>query len=181
MKRRPRVGVVGYGSILDKEALGELFDDGVRRAIPVRVGGFERVFNQEASWRDVEGDERAVLNVVRAADSWFNGILIPDLARPEFTAFRRRERGYRLVEVDPDEVDPYDAGDRAEIDENEMVLTTTGEKVQDDITPIQSYARLCVEGASEWGDEFLTDFLATTDVNGRSGLASYLEPETSDA
>lgn len=181
MKRRPRVAVVGYGSILDRGDLGELFVDGVRRSVPIRVDGFERVFNQEASWRDVDGDERAVLNVERSDDGWFNGVLVTDLSREEFAAFRRRERGYRLIEVEPDEIDPYDADDRARIDENDLILTTTGERVRDDIAPIRSYARLCADGAADWGDEFLADFLATTEVDDGRSLARYLERETSDA
>lgn len=181
MKRRPRVAVVGYGSMLDKGDLRELFIDGERRSVPVKVDGFERIFNQEATWRDVDGNERAVLNVVRSDDSWFNGVLVPDLDRQELSKFRRRERGYRLVAVELDQIEPYSGPDRARIDGNDLVLTTTGEKVQDDIAPIRSYARLCVEGAADWGDEFLSDFLATTGVSEGRTLDGYLEREPSGA
>jgi hypothetical protein len=181
MTDRPRLAVIVYGSFLHPDDLAELFDDVQSRVVPVEVRDFDRRFNQEASWRETDGDRKAVLNVTPASDEWFNGILVADLSREEFREFRERERGYRLIEVDSDAIERYDRSaietDRTvngpDIESQDLVLTTTGLKTRDSIDPIDSYVDLCYDGASQWGVEFLQDFLRTTKLTTGEALKSY--------
>lgn len=181
MGTHPRLATVAYGSLLDPATLGELFDGIDGRVQPVKLQGFKRVFNQEASWRDVDDDQRAVLNVVPAEDAWCNGIVVPNLTREECHAFRERERGYRLIEVDPDRLDPYAAravdtdhvgGVGPRVDTQDLVLVPTGTRVTDDIAPIEPYVEECIAGASQWGETFRADFEATTATNTGTSLAT---------
>lgn len=185
MTDRPRVAVIVYGSILDPDDLAELFDNIQERAIPIMISGFTRVFNQEASWRETKGDQMAVLNVIRADEGQFNGVLVTDLSRAEFQEFRKRERGYRLVEVESHEINSYDSANieaevvsnRPDIETQDLILTTTGTKTRSDISPINSYVKLCRDGAKQWGEEFLQDFLETTKLNSGISLNTYISEE----
>ena len=91
-----RVGVVVYGSLLNRSDLCDLFSEPASRVQPVAVSGFQRRFDQEASWRESDGSHRAVLNVVTGSDDWFNGLFVGDITRSELRTYRERERGYRL-------------------------------------------------------------------------------------
>ena len=185
MSERPRVGAVVYGSVLNPTDLRELFDDISGRIRPVTVSGFQRIFDQEASWRETDGRHRAVLNVEQHPDRWFNGILIADISRSEFREFRERERGYRLVEVESDEIAPYESAEIAagdtetmstdEMESQDLVVTTVGGKQNDDILPVDDYVDICRAGAQRWGEQFLQDFMSTTRVNTGETLAEYVE------
>jgi len=174
MGTRPRLAVLVYGSLLAPTELDELFGNLPERVWPVRLQGFERICNQVASWRPTEADQQAVLNVVRNDDSWCNALVVTDLQRSEFEAFRERERGYRLTDVGSDYIEPYAPGDidTAQIDttkpplaEQDLTLVTTGTNVDQDIAPIPSYLSECLDGASQWGETFLEDFKTTTAAN----------------
>ena len=187
MSKRPRVGIIVYGSVLNPADLRDLFHTLSGRTRPVTVSGFERVFNQEASWRETGGQHRAVLNVKQNPDRWFNGVLITDVTRDEFSQYRERERGYRLVEVEQDEVEPYDpesiaaetidTTDAEEIRSQELLLTTVGEKQNEDILPIHDYVEICLNGADSWGERFREDFLSTTRVTTGVTLSEYVDEE----
>lgn len=178
MATRPRLAVIVYGSLLAPTELDELFGDLGGRVWPIRLQGFERICNQAASWRPTDADQRAVLNVVRNTESWCNALVITGLRRVEFETFRARERGYRLTEVDPDQIDPYAPDDfdapidatMPPLDEQDLTLVTTGTKVDHDIAPIPSYCRQCLDGASQWGETFLAEFKTTTVSNSRADL-----------
>lgn len=159
---KPSIGVLGYGSILAPEELAEIGRKRAQGVMPVRVHGFKRLFNQEASWRDTDKDKRGVLNVVRDTERWFNAVLVTDLNKREFRAFRERERGYALVEVKSENIEPYDESDESTIGVNELILVATGTKTSGEIEPIPSYVRVCKEGAKQWGEEFYEDFLTST-------------------
>jgi hypothetical protein len=171
----PRVGVLGYGSILSPDDIDDLAPGGTEAAIPVRVSGFARRFNQEASWRDTDGRERAVLNVEPEAEAWFNAVLLPDLDRESYATFRERERGYRLVEVEADELEPYDPEDGDRTDAIDIVLVAVGERTATDIDPIPEYVDICLEGAAHWGAEFEAEFLGTTETAAGVPLSEYLD------
>jgi len=177
MSERPRTAVIVYGSLLDPDELAELFDGVDERTTPVTVRGFKRIFDQAASWRETAGEQRAVLNVVRSPESQFNGVLVTDLTSAELQAFRERERGYRLVSIDPAKIEPFErnrADDEtaAAIETQDLLLTTTGEKRRTDIAPIGSYVERCRAGASEWGEPFLQEFLRTTELLSGETLAA---------
>lgn len=172
MGERPRLAALVYGSLLDPAELDTLFGDLPGRVWPVRLRGFERICNQAASWRQTDGDQQAVLNVVRNDEAWCNALVVTDLQRTEFRAFKDRERGYRLLEVDPARIDPYAPSEvetngetRPPLAEQDLLLVTTGTNVAHDIAPIPSYLRECLDGASQWGERFLAEFKATTAAN----------------
>jgi len=181
MKARPRLAVIVYGSLLAPSELADLLDDPAGRIWPIRLRGFERLCNQTASWRGTDAGQRGVLNVVRTDGAWCNGLLVTDLDRDEFTAFKDRERGYRLLEVAPEDVDPYppDVVDaplettRPPLEDQDLLLVTTGTKVDHDIAPIPSYLETCLDGASQWGETFLSEFTTTTATNVDADLTSY--------
>lgn len=172
-KDRPRIAVIGYGSLLQPSALTALADDAPDRAIPVWIDGLKRVFDQRTSRRTDHDVECAVANAVRSDGSWMNGVLLPDVGRSEFDAFRERERWYRLIEVPTDDVEPYDEADRSRVERHELVLTTTGLETEPTIEPIPSYVDACLEGAGEWGAEFREDFVESTETNSGERLTTF--------
>jgi len=181
-KERPSVGVVGYGSLLSPDELVPFLQTDASRLVPVRVDGFRRVFNEESVWRvqasDGSEDERAVLNAVRDEGCSMNAVLVPDVSAEEYSALRVRESGYRMVEVEGDEMEPYADQDLPESVEDGVVLVPTGreERVNDELLPIPEYVEICLEGAHHWGEKFHDEFLRTTYVRGgkKGTLAEYL-------
>ncbi len=150
-------GVLGYGSLTNpreiERTVGGEFD-----ATPVKVEGLTRTFDQETVWRPTDGRERAVLTV-SPSDGWINAVLISGLDGDDLENFETREAGYRSEKVDVAEVEPYEGGDL----EVEEALVSVGTRRRDDITPIPSYVELCLDGAEEWSEEFLRDFVETTE------------------
>lgn len=175
--RGPRVGVIGYGSILAPDEFEDVLETPDAEVLPVKVTGFSRLFNQEASWRETEGLERGVLNVVRDEGSWFNAVLLANLSRDEFRRYRRRERGYRLVEVERHAITPYQTDDEHHLDRLDLILVATGKKTRDDIIPIRTYIDICLRGADHWGEEFASDFMETSKLASEEPLRSYLKRE----
>lgn len=184
MTTRPRLAIIAYGSLLNPSTLEDLFEDVQSRIVPVRVRGFRRICNQEANWRPVTDDQRAVLNVERAPGSWFNGLLVTDISREGFETFRDRERGYRLLEVESDQLERYEADavatDRLETEQPErpapdVTLMPTGKHPDPDIAPIESYLQRCLDGARAWSETFLADFKRTTELNSGVNLHTYLD------
>lgn len=187
MFEQPRVGIVVYGSLLNPDDLRDLFGELSGRIQPVSVSGFQRRFNQAASWRETDGQHRAVLNVAPESDSWFNGLFVGDITRNEFQTYRQRERGYRLVEIGAEEIEPYDSQTN-EIDtltnqernSHGLVLTTVGTKPDPEILPIEPYVDRCLTGADHWGQRFQQDFCSKTMVNTGETLAEYRSGAASD-
>jgi hypothetical protein len=183
----PRIGVVVYGSLLSPADLGDLFGDLSGRLRPVTVSGFQRRFNQAASWRETDGRHSAVLNVTPESGRWFNGLFVGDVSRSVFETYRQRERGYRLMEVTTDELEPYESQavesgnidllERDALQAHGLVLTTVGRKTDAEILPIDSYVNRCLDGAAHWGQQFKRDFCATTLVNTGEPLGEYLSAE----
>lgn len=171
----PRTGLLVYGSLVDPGELRDLCEDCVDRAIPVRVDGLRRVFDQETSWRSDHEHERAVCNVVRDPESWINGLVLPDVSRETFSEFREREKWYRLVGVPRSAVEPYRDSDEGALAANDVVLTTTGTETDDDIEPIPDYVDQCLEGAAAWSTTFHEEFLRTTETNSGRSLADHVE------
>lgn len=96
------------------------------RVIPVTVDGLRRVFDQRTSWRTDDGLACAVASVVRSAVDWMDGVLLPDVSRSAFDAFRERERWYRLLEVPTGDIDPHEQSEASRIEELDLVLVPTG-------------------------------------------------------
>lgn len=172
---RPVVGFLGYGSLLSPEAIDDILSGGVERAFPVKVQGFRRLFNQEASWRESMETRQAVLNAVRYDQYELNAVLLSDLSRSEYRELRERESGYRMLEVRQRSITPYDASDEDRLADHDLVLISTGTKVNEDIRPIPDYIELCLDGALAWGDQFYQDFIETTEIQEGEPLDGYLE------
>ena len=156
-------GVLVYGSLLDTEDLtATLSAETVAAAVPVRVEGYRRSFNKVSEGREGEDGQKAILNAERESGAWLNAVLAPDVPDEEFERYRAREYRYDLTDVPAAAVTTYDEGDRAAVERPGERLLATSEGTLTDPRPIPYYARLCVEGAREWGEEFLADFLVTT-------------------
>lgn len=160
---RPRVAVVWYGSLMAREEMRNVSTTAPEHAVPVKVEGFRRTFDQETSWRGGDGNQRGVANVVRDPDSWFNGLLVPDLDRDAFVRYRDREEGYTMVEVSRGSIEPYDSERRTALERADIVLVAVGDKRREDIEPKAEYIEICRKGAREWGEEFYADFLDTSE------------------
>lgn len=172
---RPRVALVGYGSLITPAELAALSDDAPDRAFPVKIEGLRRTFDQRTSWRSDDDVKCAVANAVRDPDAWMNGVLIPTVDRDEFATFRERERWYRLIEVPFGDIVPYDEDDRDRLERTDLVLTTTGLETDPDIEPIPGYVADCLESAGEWGEEFRDDFVESTATNAGKPVTEYRE------
>lgn len=63
-KDRPRIGVIGYGSLLQPSELAALSTTAPNRAIPVKIDGLKRAFDQQTSRRTDDDVECAVANAI---------------------------------------------------------------------------------------------------------------------
>lgn len=156
-------GILVYGSLLQRDVLaGTLSDATVADAVPVTVDGYRRSFNKPSGYRRGENDETAILNAEPDPDGWLNAVLVPDVPEEEFERYRQREHRYDLVDVPAADVTPYDdthEGRPGTLDER---LIATSEGTLDEPEPIPYYVTDSIDGAAEWGDSFLADFLVTT-------------------
>lgn len=146
--------LIVYGSLMNQD---ELQNQGLwgHDAQPVKVFGYERVFNQEPSYRMIESKNRAVLNIQANGSSWFNAIMIKDLDEAFFEALDIREIGYERIKI---ECKTY----RGDFYKDCFVYFGRHEKKNSRIMPNREYLQLCAEGAQQWGEEFYQDFLNTT-------------------
>lgn len=159
--------IIGYGSLLNPEET----DFDLDRQQPVKIRGFRRVFNQETTHRFNEGKEgRAVLNVEKDSESWINAVVISDLDKEELERMKDRESGYRFVKAEEEKIEPYADSGALDIEGNTYIFI--GEWTSEEIKPIKSYVKICLEGARFWRDkiieenpgaeDFYRDFIRTT-------------------
>merc|ERR1711879_247364 len=101
------MNLIVYGSLINKK---ELFNEGISLVDveKVKVYGFQRVFNQEPSFRLVESRNRAVLNVRKSDNLWFNAIVIKNLEEEYFQVLDKREKGYKRTLVEKTQIITYD-------------------------------------------------------------------------
>ncbi|WP_247006692.1 hypothetical protein [Halorientalis litorea] len=156
-------GVLTYGSLLNEGELTEtLSAESVADAVPVRVDGYRRSFNKPSKGREGVNGEKAILNAEPESGAWLNAVLVPEVPDDEFERYRAREYRYDLTDVPAAAVTTYDDGDGAAVERPTERLLAVSEGTLTDPRPIPYYARMCVEGAREWGEAFLADFLVTT-------------------
>ena len=91
--------IVVYGSLINKDQLAKESSH-CGEASPVLVHGYQRVFNQEPSWREGHEKRRAVLNVIPSKKHVFNGVLLPLRDSKVFHDLDERERGYDRVRLE---------------------------------------------------------------------------------
>jgi len=152
-------GILTYGSLLNTDELEELFPEA--NYVPVRIDGYRRHFAQKSTFRDGENGERGVLAVEEDENSWCNGLLIYPIEQSEFDEYKERESGYEISEIEINCISPYKNHTLPELTD---VVIPCGARPLSNPKPIPTYAALCIEGAQEWGDQFVTDFLLTTDL-----------------
>jgi hypothetical protein len=152
--------VLGYGSLLNLESLRRTCP-GARHQAPCRIAGWRRHGHLPSGKRDPDHGPYAVTDVVRDGASTCNAVLI-ELDGPDLEAMRHREHRYRLVEVGVAGLDGSPLG-RAGLWVSGM------ERMSPDWShPKQSeYYATCLAGAASFGEAFLREFIATTDLDGR--------------
>ena len=150
-----------YGSLLHPK---ELRSHGISMDMVefVRVKGYKRIFNQEPSRRRADTINRAVLNIEKDDDSWFNAILIKNISENSLKELDIREIGYDRLNLRNGLVQYYKDGTIAQ---NCFVYIGKNGKQNSKILPNIDYFKLCLNGAKSHFDEFYVDYLNTTYQN----------------
>lgn len=159
------MNLVVYGSLINKNELlrESISTNDVEK---VKVLDFQRLFNQEPSYRLLDSQNRAVLNVKKASGFWFNAIIIKNLSHEYFEILDKREKGYTRTYLEKSQVKTYD---------NRTFLGTyiyLGKKEKESslIFPNEEYLKICLKGVKTFGEDFHKDFLETTYKNSSRGL-----------
>ena len=154
-----------YGSLLHVDELKKQNIDPSRVDL-VKVKGFKRVFNQLPSWRKVDGNKKAVMNIEADENLWFNALVIKDLDEEYIKDLDHRERGYDRVSLKDGSVTLYNDGS---VLNNCIVYKGKVDKQSDEILPNPEYFEICRSGAECHGAEFYKDYLKTTYQNNLKG------------
>lgn len=155
-----------YGSLLNPEELKK-HDISMDRVKFVKVKNFKRVFNQEPSWRKVESNNRAVMNIEDDNSSWFNALLIDGITQKYLEELDHRERGYDRIDIPNGDVVLYGSG---QVVENCFVYKGKEDKQNSQIMPNLDYFNICKDGANSHFEDFLKDYMKTTYKNSPNGL-----------
>ena len=155
-----------YGSLLHPMELKKhnIFMDNVEF---VKVNGFKRVFNQKPTFRKVNSIHKAVLNIQKDENSWFNAILIKNITENSLKELDAREAGYDKINL-KDGLVTYYKDDK--IAKNCFVYIGKAGKQNDEILPNIKYFQLCLDGAKEHFRQFHEDYLKTTYQNSQGQL-----------
>jgi hypothetical protein len=152
--------LIVYGSLLHKDELAK-HGISLESIELVKVQGFKRIFNQEPSWRSAESEYRAVLNVEKNPNHWFNAIVIKDLTQEYIDDLDIRERGYDRVSIKDGDVVSYDG----KVIKECIVYCGKEGKQNDKIYPNVDYYELCLNGANSHLVNFFADYVKTTYQN----------------
>ncbi len=155
-----------YGSLLHPK---ELRSHGISMDMVefVRVKGYKRIFNQEPSRRRADTINRAVLNIEKDDDSWFNAILIKNISENSLKELEEREIGYDRLNLRNGLVQYYKDDTIAQ---NCFVYIGKNGKQNSKILPNIDYFKLCLNGAKSHFDRFYIDYLSTTYQNNLEGI-----------
>ncbi len=154
-----------YGSLLHVEELKKQGIDSSKIEL-VKVAGYKRVFNQLPSWRKVDGNKKAVMNIEKDRSAWFNAVLIKNLSQEYIDELDIRERGYDRISLNDGDVTVYGSG---QVVKNCIVYRGKIGKQSSDILPNEEYFQICKDGAASHGKEFLEDYMKTTYQNSLDG------------
>jgi cation transport regulator ChaC len=127
----------------------------------VKVKGFRRIFNQEPSWRKIDSNNRAVMNIEEDENSWFNALIIKNLDEEYFEELDYRERGYDRTYINDGDVINYENKTFT----NCIVYKGKKGKQNSDILPNIDYFDICLNGAKSHFLEFYDDYMRTTYKN----------------
>lgn len=159
------MNLIVYGSLINKN---ELSKEGISLidVEEVKVHGFRRVFNQEPSYRFVNSQNRAVLNIKEDENLWFNAIVIKNLSYEYISNLDKREKGYNRIELSKNQVISY----KNEFISDCIVYKGKLQKANCEILPNFDYLNICLHGVESFGKEFLNDFLQSTYKNSKDGF-----------
>lgn len=163
--------LLAYGSLIHPNETDRHAFKATSR-VPVRVFGFERIFNQKMTYRKGEGEKSAVLNVVKKEDRWINGVLLGGFEDRYHAEIDKRESGYDRIKIPSQNIVTYD---NTKIEDDAYVYLGAKGKQDDSLLPITDYLELCLDGAKSFGDDFFRDFLVTTWTRGEIRLDKYIE------
>jgi len=155
-----------YGSLLHVDELKKQ-NISMNKVQFVKVKNFKRVFNQEPSWRKVDGIHKAVLNIQSDKDLWFNALLIEGITQEHVDELDVRERGYDRISIPDGDVTLYEDGS---VIKNCIVYKGKAGKQNPEILPNIEYFKICKDGANSHFKEFYDDYMATTYKNSPDGL-----------
>lgn len=155
--------IFGYGSLINMKENKELKFIKRRIICPVMVNGLKRAFNVSSSNYKVLG-----VKDTKDIQKKCNGILIKIDNAEEFAKILQREANYTPKELDLSRISfPYKKKITLHSDDkvlcfypkSKFTLTQKNSK-ELDIRP--EYLNICLTGASNFGKEFLQDFISTT-------------------
>ena len=146
--------IFGYGSLMSKESRAKTGMTG--DAIPVRVKGLQRAWNQVIPNAFV-----TALGVVFEEEAFCNGVIIP-IAESQLPNFDKRESdgGYFRIQLQRDLIDSF--GMHLPEGIIWVYITDNPGFPSDQFPLIQSYADVALTGCFEYGEAFAKEFIATT-------------------
>ncbi len=154
-----------YGSLLHVDELKKQ-NIALSKVDLVKVKGFKRIFNQLPSWRKVDGNKKAVMNIEKDENSWFNALVIKDLDEKYIQNLDHRERDYNRTALEDGSVTLHSDG---AVLENCIVYEGKDGKQSSEILPNPDYFEICKNGAECHGKKFFEDYLKTTYQNTFNG------------
>lgn len=171
------VGIIVYGSLLNSAELAD-HDLSTEHVVPVKVRGYKRLFNQKPSWRIGTGDHIGVLNVECASEAWINAICLY-IPYEEQNVFASRESGYIREEIHINAITCYSGFCMIE-DVSYYIYRGKEEKLGKNILPNHEYLDICIQGAEEWGEDFMREFFTTTHLACGTILPEYIRTHRND-
>lgn len=164
--------LAGYGSLIHpNETKRHLFTPTC--VVPVKIFGFQRVFNQQVTFRKTDGNRAAVLNIQPKRDSWINAILLGGFEEGHYDELDKRESGYNRTLITKENICGYK---NIELQDGDKIFIYVGKSgaQNNEILPIKEYLELCLRGAKSYTKEFYEDFIDTTLVNQNIILRDFL-------
>ncbi|MEM6450648.1 MAG: gamma-glutamylcyclotransferase family protein [Cyanobacteria bacterium P01_D01_bin.105] len=155
--------LIVYGSLINKAQLYQKLNL-QSEACPVFIQGYRRIFNQEPSWRQGFNQHRAVLNIVKSATDYFNGLLVDIQDDSAFEHLDKREKGYERITINCSQLAHFTDTSCSICSEATYIYLGHPGKQNNGILPNREYLELCLRGAKQWGEEFYKQFVQTTYV-----------------
>jgi hypothetical protein len=155
--------IFGYGSLINMKENRELNSKKRRIICPVMVDGLKRAFNVSSSKYKVLG-----VKDTKNPNNQCNGILIKIDYAEELAKLLQREVNYTSKELDLARITfPYNKklsfqpGDKVLCFYPKAKFTLT-QKTSNQLNIRPNYLNICLNGAANFGKDFLQDFLDTT-------------------
>ena len=159
--------VFGYGSLINmKENKAELNLNIKHKVVPVAVSGLKRSFNVSS-----QGGKYKLLGIKETKNSAIkcNGILIQIRNTEELAKIMEREKNYKPKWLDHKRISfPYNK--QLALKPSDQIIYfypkakyTLTKKAAEDLSIRPNYLSICLEGATNLGEDFLKDFAETTE------------------